>query len=120
MTRLDALRALEQKVAAGEAVPRSLIDAAFPQSLDLRIPVAWYVEWIMDDEEIRGLGAAQAIQHAVLPGCGWDVDATAPECGVKVSIWSPEGPIIGVGDFYCEQRSRLLAIIRALIAEGEG
>ena len=63
------------------------------------------------------LNAAKALHDALLPEYTRDVDATAPECGIRVSIWSPSGPIVGVGDNQIEARAWLLAVLRAYRAQ---
>lgn len=66
------------------------------------------------EADVNGsLDAARALHDALLPGYTRDVDATAPECGITVSIWSPKGPIVGRGDELSEARAWLLAILRA-------
>lgn len=64
------------------------------------------------------LDASQALHEALLPGHTRAVDATAPEMGIRVDVWSPDGPITGTGDGPIEARSWLLAILRALKAQG--
>lgn len=64
-----------------------------------------------------GLDAAQRLHESLLPGHTRAVDATAPEMGIRVEVWSPEGPITGIGDNAVESRAWLLAILRALQAQ---
>ncbi|MCA0204312.1 MAG: hypothetical protein LCH92_08220 [Proteobacteria bacterium] len=84
-------RAFPVEIFDGEAMTLHTIIAAYHGSLD----------------------AAKALHGALLPGYTRDVDATAPECGIRVSIWSPSGPIVGVGDTEIEARAWLLAILHA-------
>lgn len=63
------------------------------------------------------LDAAMRLHEAVLPGHTRAVDATAPEMGIRVEVWSPEGPITGVGDNASEARAWLLAILKAVRAQ---
>lgn len=63
------------------------------------------------------LDAALRLHKALLPGHTRAVDATAPEMGIRVDVWSPEGPITGTGDNAVEARAWLLAVLRALQAQ---
>ena len=63
------------------------------------------------------LNAALRLHESLLPGHTRAVDATAPEMGIRVDVWSPEGPITGIGDNAVESRAWLLAILRALQAQ---
>lgn len=63
------------------------------------------------------IDAALRLHEALLPGYTRSVDATVPEMGILVEIWSPSGPIVGVGDNVCEARAWLLGILRALQAQ---
>ncbi|MFP5511047.1 MAG: hypothetical protein ACLGIP_18150 [Alphaproteobacteria bacterium] len=63
------------------------------------------------------LDAAMQLHEALLPGHTRAVDATAPEMGIRVELWSPEGPIVGTGDNASEARAWLLAILKALRAK---
>lgn len=71
------------------------------------------------------LDAAKALHEALLPGWTRDVDATAPECGITVTLHKPYSPHsypdeekTVSADLSSEARSWLLAILRALAAEG--
>lgn len=104
MTDLTALDALIKAVEAGDVfigvkAARVFGDAACAQ--------------FASNAHRGSLDAAKALHDALLPGYTRDVDATAPECGIRVSIWSPSGPIVGVGDTEVEARAWLLAILRA-------
>lgn len=66
------------------------------------------------------LDAALALHNALLPGWTRDVDATAPECGIAVTLHKPysghshpdEDRAVSA-DLECESRAWLLAILRA-------
>ncbi len=108
-TRKDALTALRDKVQAEKVG-----------------------QWFNWDSGIKGHGAdaklaykgsldaAKALHDAVLPGWTRDVDATAPECGIDVTLWRPM-PCGQDGHFRatheCEARAWLLVILSVLIAE---
>lgn len=71
------------------------------------------------------LNAAKALHEALLPGWTRDVDATAPECGITVTLHKPYSPHsypdeekTVSADLSSEARAWLLAILRALAAEG--
>lgn len=71
------------------------------------------------------LDAAKALHEAMLPGWTRDVDATAPECGITVTLHKPYSPHsypdeekTVSADLSSEARAWLLAILRALAAEG--
>lgn len=70
------------------------------------------------------LDAAHWLHEALLPGWTRDVDATAPECGVTVTLHKPYSPHrspddMGVvsSDMPCEARAWLLAILKAYEAQ---
>ena len=65
------------------------------------------------------IDAAKALHDAVVPGWTRDVDATAPECGIDVTLWPPETSLgYARGTSGCEARAWLLAVLRAKSAEG--
>lgn len=66
------------------------------------------------------LDAAKALHDALLPGWTRDVDATAPECGITVTLHKPYSPHrspddMGTvsADMACEARAWLIAILKA-------
>ena len=113
MTRLDALRALEQKVAAGEA--------SEVRELILSDKINFNPAWLGVGRIMEGsLDAAKALHEAVLPG--WDWECMNAGWDFAVSKGDPCR-----GNYACfdacspkPARAWLLAIIRALIAECEG
>ena len=109
MTRLDALRALEQKVAAGEWFP-GLAQLSFGGVQNYYIAL---------DAFNGSLDAAKALHEAVLPG--WDIQITTYEDdSFEASVAHPLRVKTYDGVNSSMARAWLIAIIRALIAEGEG
>lgn len=66
------------------------------------------------------LDAAKALHDALLPGWTRDVDATAPECGITVTLHKvtsfSDSEVISA-DMPCEARSWILAILKAYRAQ---
>lgn len=110
MTRMDALRALREKVAEGEwdFSPDAPARVVFP-----------YKSATVDDlgltarEAFDGsLDAAKALHEAVLPGYVWLVlSANAASVGIGAEVYS--------GDADTPARAWILAILDALIAQGD-
>lgn len=110
MTRLDALRALEQKVVAGELPMWTEITGAIGLNPDNR-HISFYAAYH------GSLDAAKALHEVVLPG--WDWECMNAGWDFAVSKGDPCR-----GNYACfdacsptPARAWLLAIIRALIAE---
>lgn len=59
------------------------------------------------------LDAALKLHEALLPGWTRDVDATAPECGIDVTLHAPGSNGVSKGTNDSEARAWLLAILRA-------
>jgi hypothetical protein len=78
--------------------------------------ISWKTKWASAAYH-GSLDAAKALHEALLPEHTRDVDATSPELGICVRIWSPDGPIVGAGDKECEARSWLIAILKAYRAQ---
>lgn len=106
MTKLEALRTLAVKVEAGEWVSRRTTTKAAG----------------FDDESIidavrayhGSLDAAQDLHEALLPGWHFDIDSEAGGvCVFKSALDSAE-----LGKCECLARAWLLAILKALIADG--
>jgi hypothetical protein len=103
MTRIEALRALLEKVEAGEA--RGLY-GMLSEACGLDA-----VEVMRAD--LGSLDAAKSLHEAVLPGCGWGVGDT--RAGVYLNGAYLSEPVDDT-----PARAWLLAILRALIAQEEG
>jgi hypothetical protein len=113
-TRKDALTALRDKVRTGTAIEADFAEA-WPNATQSEHSNAWLAY-------IGSIDAAKQLHDAVLPGWTRDVDATAPECGIDVTLWRP----IPCGQYSqfratkdCEARAWLLAILSALIAQAQ-
>ena len=110
MTRLDALRALEQKVAAGELPMWTEITGAIGLNPDNR-HISFYAAYH------GSLDAAKALRKAVLPGSWVIISADAKGCTVIIGVDAVKE--LARADDRDEARAELLSIIRALIAEAE-
>lgn len=117
MTRLDALRALEQKVAAGEW------DVWCEFNFE---PHPYWARYAFHGS----LDAAKALHEAVLPGwtvrlCAYTTHGNSPPHVHVFRMRQTEDDPVRSGNSSGYEgdnpaRAWLLAIIRALIAEGEG
>ena len=112
MRRKEALAELIAKVEAEELPDRPLVHAAFPEFHKHKSgwPIGRLIDWIMDPEDIRGMGAAKALHEAVLPGWGWALTDIG-----EAHILSADGPI-AAGESDNPARAWLLSILRALQA----
>lgn len=114
----DALRELLAKVEEGETPSNSLIIRALSKKVtyDLGLPLPTLVKCILNPGDIRGMGAAKALHDALLPGWLWHVTSS----GTVILDPPQEGHAIHVpGGRYDPARAWLIAILKALIAEGE-
>lgn len=126
MERIDALKHLAAKVEAGEAgrqICRSLIWAAFGR--EFRVagdPIGRIIDYILDPEDMRAMGAAKALMEAVLPG--WSAVVGQNAHHLDWSAWArfaQDGEIIHETTAADDDPARgwLLAILRSLISMEE-
>ena len=105
---VEALRALEQKVAAGELPMWTEITGAIglnPANRHISFYAAYH----------GSLDAAKALHEAVLPGWDWRARSDG-----RWWVWRTASDLQVAEDDENPARAWLLAVIRALIAEGEG
>ena len=120
MTRLEALRDLLAKVEAGETPEDLTILSAFP---DLRRICGWgavaLINWAMNPDDIRAMGAAKALHEAALPEW-WLQHLGQVRGGWRVRI-ETQGKSIpdNLSKIYADTPARawLIAIFYALVAK---
>lgn len=108
----DALDRLIEAVEAG----RDIFPSDFPPSFKGK---PWAIR-----AHNGSLDAALALHEALLPEWTRDVDATAPECGITVTLHKPysphsypdEGRTVSA-NLMCEARAWFLAILKAYRAQ---
>lgn len=109
---MSALHDLLAKVEAGQ-LPRGpeIVKAFGTTRLSNGWDVRALIRWIMDPSAIEAMGAAKALHDAVLPGWGFCI--TQVGANVEGSVEAYDSDNINPA------RAWLIAILRALIAQGE-
>lgn len=118
MNKVDSLRELLAKVEAGEAVDVGTVNRALMTNKikDLGFPLRRLVQWIMDPDDIRGMGAAKALHEAVLGEFCWDAKHVIRDGIRSHQYFIRHGYNCQWSESTNPARAWLIAILKALIA----